>query len=57
MNDRTTGRPSELAPSLTKAKEYPRHGFKSSSEAAPSIRGLAKHIGKHRSSLYECRKA
>ena len=53
MNKHRTGRPSELVPSLTKAKEYLIHGFRANGEAVPSIKGLARYTGKHRSSLYE----
>lgn len=48
----STGRPSQLLPSLEKASEYLDGGFIAHGEAVPSIKGLAHYIGKSRSCLY-----
>lgn len=47
------GRPSELAESLEKAKEYLLGGYKDVEEVVPSIAGLACFLGKSRSRVYE----
>ena len=47
------GRPSELEPTLAKAKEYLLGGYKDAGEVIPNIAGLACYVGKARSTIYE----
>lgn len=46
------GRPSELSKSITRGREYLLNGFMVQRDAVPSVKGVARYIGKHRSSLY-----
>lgn len=47
------GRPSELADTLIKAKEYLLGGYESVGEVIPSIAGLACFSSKNRDSIYQ----
>lgn len=47
------GRPSELAETLEKAKEYLYGGYEAVGEAIPSIAGLACYAGKARNTIRE----
>ena len=46
------GRPSELSQSLEKAVEYLNWGYENVDEVVPSIAGLARYLGKSRSTIY-----
>lgn len=47
------GRPSELAESLIKAKEYLLGGWEKYGDIVPSVAGLACYLGKSREAMYE----
>ena len=55
MTDTTNpvGRPSELLPTLEKAKEYLNGGYEAVGEVIPNIAGLACYVGKSRSNIYD----
>lgn len=47
------GRPSELIPTLEKAKEYLYGGYESVGEVVPTIAGLACYTEKRRNTIYD----
>lgn len=47
------GRPSELADSLIKAKEYLLGGYETFGNLVPSVSGLACFLGKNKTTMYE----